>query len=884
MTERVETIRLTAQVSNYLAGMRQSAIATDYLGTQAEKLALKGQAFANLGRSLTLFGGIVAAGVVVAVKSFADFDAQMAQVKTLSHATGDEMLQLASAAETLGQKIGISAREAADAELELVKAGISVKDILGGALQGSLQLAAAGQIDVASATEIATIALTQFKLKGQDVPHVADLLAAGADKALGGVNDLGEALKSGGLVASQFGISLDDTVGVLSAFANAGLLGETAGTDLRQMLLKLANPSAESAAALKKLGINIYDTSGKFVGLTALAGQLHDKLGDATQATRNSALAVIFGSRAIAGANVLYAEGAKGIGDWISKVNDSGFAAHQAAGKMDNLEGDISKLGAAFQKDLIESGSSANDVLREAVQILTALVQGFGSLPQPVLGGALAVGAVVAALALMSGLTLSAIPKIAELRVSMTALGLSGKGAAIGIGAASIALLAIGALLTVFATRAATAASNTSEFKDTLDASTGSLTKYTRELVIKKLAEDGSYEAARKAGVSQKQLTDAVIEGGDALKKTTDKLNDFSNFHAANPIDAINIAGTSQKVYDLNQNLGESKRQWKDSAAAAGDSSSSTDTAAAAYENAATQAQNLSDQISSLVDEINKANGVGQDAVTTNADYQKALVDATKSVNDYIAAHGKSAAALDETTAAGSANAAMLANLAKKNEDAAAAQFALDGNTSTYLATLTAGHAAVVAQAEALGATAAQAQAIADKIATIPSATQVKVLVDASQASSALAGIHASINSLASKYSISVSAKGSFATGGYTGNISPASVAGVVHGREFVSTASTTANPNNRAALEYMQGGGVIRGYAGGGYVTPSYVTPAYSSSSGSDSGPLTALVDPAFLRAVRQLAEAHRLSLDEVGLSQATQSGSGRRATLGAS
>jgi TP901 family phage tail tape measure protein len=101
--------------------------------------------------------------------------------------------------------------------------------------------------------------LTQFNLTGKDVPHVADLLAAGADKALGGVSDLGEALKSGGLVASQFGVSLEETIGTLSAFANAGLLGETAGTDLRQMLLKLADPSAQASQDDDEARDRIYD-------------------------------------------------------------------------------------------------------------------------------------------------------------------------------------------------------------------------------------------------------------------------------------------------------------------------------------------------------------------------------------------------------------------------------------------------------------------------------------------------------------------------------------------------------------------------------------------------------------------------------------------------
>lgn len=458
MADRTTKVTLTAQVSNYVTGMELSAKATKELAAQAttakEKLAAQKQALAVQKQSLTdvghaafLFGGLVAAGVGVAVKAYAEFDAKMSQVRSLSHASGDDMAKLGQAAMTAGTAFGFSAAQSADAEIELVKAGVAVKDILGGALTGSLQLAAAGQIDVADATEIATIALTQFGLKGSDIPHVADLLAAGADKALGGVGDLGEALKSGGLVAAQFGVSLDETVGTLSAFANAGLLGETAGTDLRQMLLKLADPSKQSAADMAKLGIGLYDAQGKFVGLANLAGQLHDKLGGLDEATRNQTLATIFGSRAIAGANVLYKEGAKGISDWTDSVNDTGFAASQAAGKMDNLQGDVTKLGSAFQNDLIKSGSGANDMLRGVVKGATGLLNAVTQLPPPVLGVGMAVAGLAAGVLVLGGGFLTIVPKIQATKAAMAELNLTGgtvaktfgKGGAILLGITSLA-------------------------------------------------------------------------------------------------------------------------------------------------------------------------------------------------------------------------------------------------------------------------------------------------------------------------------------------------------------------------------------------------------------------------------------------------------------
>jgi len=106
---------------------------------------------------------------------------------------------------------------------ELGKAGIGTADILGGALAGSLDLAAAGEIGVAQAAEIAATTLVQFRLAGSETTHVADLLAAAAGKAQGGVTDMAAALGQSGLVASQMGLSVEETTGTLAAFASAGL-------------------------------------------------------------------------------------------------------------------------------------------------------------------------------------------------------------------------------------------------------------------------------------------------------------------------------------------------------------------------------------------------------------------------------------------------------------------------------------------------------------------------------------------------------------------------------------------------------------------------------------------------------------------------------------
>jgi len=395
------------------------------------------QGYHAIGVAGVAMGAVVAGGFAVAIKSAADFDAKMALVRTLSHASASDMGQLRDAALHVGQAYGYTATQVADAEAELVKAGVSVADIMGGALTGALTLASAGQTDVATATTIAATAMTQFALSGKDVPYIADLLAAGADKALGSVVDLGYALDQAGPTAHQFGVSLEETVGTLAAFAQSGQIGERGGTILTQMLLKLTAPSKQASDILEQLGISIYGTNGQFVGMSNLAGQLQTKMGGLTLAERNHDLAVVFGQRAIRGANILYQEGAKGVEEWTGKVNDSGFAALQAAGKLDSLSGDVTKLRAALQTAFIGAGESGQGPLRTMVQDVTKAVEVWNELPAPVRDAAEALTLVGGAVTLVGGAALLFIPKWAAMNAALkeTSIGaISARGALTTLG------------------------------------------------------------------------------------------------------------------------------------------------------------------------------------------------------------------------------------------------------------------------------------------------------------------------------------------------------------------------------------------------------------------------------------------------------------------
>ena len=437
MTERSIKVTLRANVADFNRQIKSAAtsleqlaakgdptgkVAETTMGRLAQSAQLQRAAWDTASTAMVGYGVAAAAAAGYVVKSFADFDQAMSNVQAATHESAENMDQLREAAIQAGADTAFSASEAAGAIEELAKAGVSTADILNGGLKGSLDLAAAGGLGVADAAGIASVALTQFKLSGSDVGHVADLLAAGAGKAMGDVSDLGMALKQAGLVASQTGLSIEETTGALSAFAAAGLLGSDAGTSFKTMLLNMTPQSKQAAKYMEELGIHAYDAQGQFVGLAAYAGQLHDSLSKLTAEDRQAALKKMFGQDAIRAASILYEQGADGIQSWIDKVNDAGYAAETAEARMDNLNGDLEKLGGSFETLFIKSGSGANDFLRTIVQFAEQAVNAFSALPAPVQQGALGLAAFTSAAALTAGTGMKVFTMITDVRTAMQSL------------------------------------------------------------------------------------------------------------------------------------------------------------------------------------------------------------------------------------------------------------------------------------------------------------------------------------------------------------------------------------------------------------------------------------------------------------------------------
>lgn len=446
MSDKTVKVRLEAVTSQYSTAMSRAGQSTSTfvkgLGTDVAKGV---RSLETVQREADITGAALLGIGVASVGAAARFDKQMSAVRAATKASAATMDSLRQSALDAGAATVFSATEAAQGQEELAKAGISTANILGGALTGALDLAAAGGVSVANAAETGATALKVFGLRGSEMTHVADLLAAGAGKAQGSVDDMGMALKQSALVAKQTGLSVDDTTGALAQFASAGLLGSDAGTSFKTMLQRLTPQSQEAADLMSQLGINAYDAQGRFIGLEAYAGKLRSGLMQLTPEARNAALATLFGSDAVRAAAVLYEGGAEGVRKWRNAVNDSGYASEQAAIRLDNLAGDFEQLSGSIETTFIKSGSNANSALRLMTKAATGAVNAVGNLPAPLLGVGVAGAAAAGGFLLLAPRVAESVDAFRRLeKASPRAAGAIGKaGKVAGTAAAAFAALEV---------------------------------------------------------------------------------------------------------------------------------------------------------------------------------------------------------------------------------------------------------------------------------------------------------------------------------------------------------------------------------------------------------------------------------------------------------
>lgn len=309
-----------------------------------------------------------------------DFSAQLSNIQALTNMSGAELDKVKQKALDLGAKTQFSSTEAVQGMTELLKAGMSVKQVMSGAADAALSLAAAGDLTLPEAAEIMSTAMNSFHIK--DAAHAADILAGAANASATDVHDLKYALSAVASVAASVGMSFDDTNTALAVFAQNGLKGSDAGTSLKTMLMRL-EPMGDSARnmmvqlhLLRANGSSLfYDEAGHMRSLADIADILRTHLAGLTDEQRQAAMQTMFGADAIRGATILYKEGAKGI-EGMYKAMTLFKASDVAQKKWDNAKGAVIRLKSAFENFQIEALSPLEPAIAKTATALGSFFTG----------------------------------------------------------------------------------------------------------------------------------------------------------------------------------------------------------------------------------------------------------------------------------------------------------------------------------------------------------------------------------------------------------------------------------------------------------------------------------------------------------------------------
>lgn len=290
--------------------------------------------------------------------------------------------QLEQAARKTGSATEFSASEAASALNFLAMAGFDAEASVA-ALPGVVDLATAAQVDLATATDVASDSLGAFGLMtkdatqlGKNLARVNDVIAKTTTSANTTVESLFETIKDGGPVATTSGASLETFAALAGELANAGIKGSKAGTTLKNMFLTLSAPGSGAAKILQRLGIQTADANGDMRDIVDILGDLNGALDGLGTAERSGVLEGIFGKIPIAGVNVLLASGSDRLREYRKQLEGaSGASSTMASVMRDTLQGRLNSLKSAVEGVKISIFSMTSGPLAEAIDKTTEWVR-----------------------------------------------------------------------------------------------------------------------------------------------------------------------------------------------------------------------------------------------------------------------------------------------------------------------------------------------------------------------------------------------------------------------------------------------------------------------------------------------------------------------------
>lgn len=316
------------------------------------------------------------------------FEASMSQVAATMGITSaaEEFETLSDAAKEMGEATKFSASQAGEALNYLALAGYDAEKAVN-ALPTVLNVAAAGGMELAAASDMVTDAMSALGLETSQMADFSDKLAVTAQKSNTSVAQLGEAILTVGGTAKNLAGGVTEMNTVLGILADNGIKGAEGGTALRNVILSLTAPTSKAAGVIDDLGLAVFDNEGKMRSLQDIVYDLNDALSTMTDADKSQVLSDIFNKVDLKSVNALLGTSMERFDELSGYIdNCSGAAADMAVTMDDNLKGDLTIMQSALEGLGIAAYEKFQTPMRNAVQSVT---ENISTLSQSISGGEL---------------------------------------------------------------------------------------------------------------------------------------------------------------------------------------------------------------------------------------------------------------------------------------------------------------------------------------------------------------------------------------------------------------------------------------------------------------------------------------------------------------
>ena len=338
----------------------------------------------NMGRAISGAGGKIAGMGAAALLPFGAairqgtaYQSTLLNIQASTGATAAELDKIRVAGMAVSQALGVGPTEATQGFLELLKAGMSLEQVLGGAGQTALEFAKVGQMDVAAASVVMADAMKVF---GVSADVAANTMSSAADASSTSIEEMTMAFSQSAAVAALANQSMGDLSAALAVLANNGVKGSDAGTSVKTMLMRLMAPADDAAVALKEVGLSVQsfrNADGTMKPLVDIVGTLNGALGGMDQAAKDDIFRRIFGQDAIRAAAILTATGVDGFNAMTDAMGQALPVGEKYKTLASGLAGAMGNVLSAMQRASIAISDAVGPALTAMAGPITEVINGF---------------------------------------------------------------------------------------------------------------------------------------------------------------------------------------------------------------------------------------------------------------------------------------------------------------------------------------------------------------------------------------------------------------------------------------------------------------------------------------------------------------------------